>query len=303
MSRALALRLASLLVLSPVFAACVPDTSVSDGEVAEDDADALSLAFSTLPVTKSNAPQGITVITKKSAYVAFFGLQPPAGLDFNKSWVVHYSMGVMNTGGYGIAISDVERKGSGSSAKLVVHLAETVPGPNCPVTQSLTNPQVTVKIPKQKAGIVVEPLFASTVTDCGTVQNWCATALCGPDTRCDEFTDACATDLFCPRAKCANGYVCDEALDACVGRPCDQADSNSCPSGFVCDNQIACITQPCPVDYRCEPAPTVTCADIGWVGVCQGPDLKYCDGDVMHSESCAPGQCGWDDANAYYDCL
>ncbi len=294
--------LASLLSLLGTVS-CAPGSPTGESERSEGDVEALTLDVTVLPITKPSSPSGITVITKKADFVAFFGQQPPAGLNFNQSWVVHYSMGIQNTGGWHADVASIDRVGSGASAKLVVHAQETSPGPNCPVTQSLTNPQVTVKIPKQKKGIPVETIYSSIVTDCGTVQNWCASALCGPDERCDEFQDACVDDRFCIRAKCANGYVCDEDANACVGRPCDPDDSNSCPSGFQCSNHIQCITTPCPADFRCEPAPEVTCDDIGWVGVCQGPTLKYCDGDAMTVVDCAPGQCDYVDSAAYYDCV
>ncbi|NUP09267.1 MAG: protease complex subunit PrcB family protein [Polyangiaceae bacterium] len=282
---------------------CTPDSSVDDIEASSDDAEALSLPLQVLDVTKSNAPSGLTILRKKSEYVAFFGAEPPAGVNFNQSWVVHYSIGVQNTGGYSVSFTSIDRIGSGASARLEVHTLDRTPGPNCAVTMALTNPQVTVKIPKQTKTIPVEQIFGLEVTDCGTVQNWCATALCAPGTTCDEFSDACVDDPFCPKVKCANGYECNEDLDACIGRLCDPDDSNSCPSGFVCENQIACITTPCPTEFRCEPAPEVTCDEIGWEGICHGPTLKYCDGDAMTVIDCAPGQCEFVEADGYYDCV
>lgn len=296
--------LLSTLLAASCLLGCAPDSGLDDrDEAAEDSEAALSLPLTVLDVRKSPAPNGLTVITKKAEFVEFFGSQPPAGLNFNKSWVLHYSMGIANTGGYAAGISQVERIGSGQGARLAVHTTDTSPGPNCIVTMALTNPQVAVVIPKQKKSIQVEQTNEALVTDCGTVQNWCAAALCGPGQVCDEFQDACVEEPFCPKVKCANGYVCDEDVDACVGRPCDPDDSNSCPAGFSCDNQIACITTPCPTDYRCEPAPAVSCDEIGWVGICQGPELKYCNGDELVVQNCAPGQCDFVEAYEYYDCV
>lgn len=289
---------------SLVSAGCAPGGSIEgDEDDTSERSDALSIPFTVLNVSKSEAPSGVTILRKKAEYVAFFGQQPPPGLNFNQSWVIHYSMGVQNTGGYAASIVSVDRVGPSGDKRLAIVVGDTVPGPNCIVTMALTNPQVTVKIPKQTKTIPVDQTFDLTITDCGTVQGWCAAALCAPGTVCDEFADACVEEEdFCPRVKCANGYECSEEQNACIGRSCDPQDSNSCPSGFVCDNDIVCITTPCPTDFRCEPAPEVTCDEIGWVGVCQGPDLKYCDGDDMVEVSCAPGQCAYDDVNEYYDC-
>lgn len=296
---------ASLVALGSLLgvAACAPGSVDNESESSADDSDALSLPLEVLPVSKSEAPPGLTILRKKSEYVAFFGQQPPAGLSFNQSWVLHYSLGIQSTGGFAASIPSVDRIGSGANAQLEIHSQDRAPGPNCMVTQALTNPQVTVKIPKQAKAIPITHANTYVQTDCGTVQGWCATALCGPGQVCDEFSDACVEEPFCPKVKCANGYTCDEDVDACVGRECDPADASSCPSGMVCDNQIACITTPCPTEFRCEPAPEVTCQQIGWVGTCQGTTLKYCDGDDMTVVDCAPSQCDFVDADGYYDCV
>lgn len=297
--------LASLFSLGSLLAfGCAPDSGLDDAsEEAQEGEDALSLNVQVLNVTKSNADPGLTIIKKKADYVAFFGQQPPAGLSFNSSWVLHYSMGVQNTGGYAAGIPAVEREGTGSNKRLVVHTTDTSPGPNCIVTMALTNPQVTVKIPKQSNSLGLDQTNESIVTDCGTVQNWCASALCGPGLVCDEFTDSCVEEPFCPKVKCANGYECSEELDQCIGRICDPNLANDCPQNFVCENQIACITTPCPTEFRCEPAPEVTCDQIGWEGICQGATLKYCNGDDMVTQSCSPGQCEWVEQYGYYDCV
>lgn len=281
--------------------ACAPSSDVEVGEGADEDASELALSFVELPVTKSAADPALTVITKKADYIAFFGTQPPASVNFNKHWVLHYSTGVQSTGGYDANILSVERIGSGDGARLVVGTESVAPGPGCMVTMALTNPQMTVRIPKQKKTVSVEQAWNETMTDCSQ-PNWCASALCGPGTVCDEYVDACVEEPFCPKVKCANGYVCDEAVDACVGRPCDPNLADDCPSGFVCDNQIVCITFPCPAEYRCEPAPSDPCQGIDWVGTCEGTTLKYCDAGSLVTIECAPADCGYSESNGYYDC-
>lgn len=293
-------RLAFLAALA--LASCAPTSEIETGEGAEDVSAELSLAVVELPVTKSNAEVGLTVITKKADYIAFFGAAPPPDVSFNKHWVLHYSTGVQPTGGYDANILGVERIGSGTSARLVVATESVSPGPGCLVTMALTNPQTTVRIPKQKKSISVEQAWNESMTDCSE-PSWCASALCGPGTICDEYTDACVEEPFCPKVKCANGYVCDESVDACVGRPCDPDLADDCPAGFVCDNQIACITQPCPTAFRCEPAPADPCEGYDWVGGCEGTTLKYCDAGELVTIECAPATCGFADGPGYYDCL
>lgn len=274
------LSLGALAVL-PVLG-CAPDSGLDEVERADDVDSGLSVPFEELDVVKSPSSNGLTVLKKKSEYVAFFGQEPPPGLSFNQSWVLHYSMGVRNTGGYDTSILSVERVGKGNTAHVVVTTQEVSPGEGCIVTQALTNPQITVKIPKQKSGVTVDLVTNEITTECG-----------GPD-----------PNAFCPKVKCANGYVCDEDVDACVGRPCDPNDAASCPSGMQCDNQIQCIKAPCPEDFRCEPAPKPLpdCATIGWVGTCDGAVLSYCIDDVLHTVDCSPGSCEFVPEYAFYDC-
>jgi hypothetical protein len=278
----------------------------SDEEAAQvaEATEVTELTLAELEVRKSEAPPGMTIITRKADFKAFFGQEPPAGLSFNKSWVVHYSMGVQGTGGYIATIPSVQRLGKGATAKLVVHAADEVPGSHCRVTESLTNPQITVTIPKQKKNIAVELDTIQNVRDCSE-PDWCAAALCGPGTMCNELEDACVEEAFCPKVRCANGYYCNEDVDACVGRPCDPAglEGEACPDGMVCENQIACITTPCPAQYACEPAPADPCNGIDWAGTCEGTVLSYCDANELIVVDCDPASCGWRSSQGYYDCL
>lgn len=293
---------ATLFTLGLFFTACAPGSDLGEVEDTEDRASALSVPFVELSVKKSPASNGLTVLTKTSDYVAFFGEAPPSSVDFKKHWVLHYSSGVQSSGGYDANIASIERMGSGPNAHLVVGLEDVSPGPMCMVTMALTNPQTTVRIPKQNKSITVDQKTTETITDCSE-PDWCAAALCAPGATCDELQDACVEEAFCPRVRCANGTSCDEELDACVGWLCDPADASSCPTGMVCDNQIVCITYPCPAEYRCEMAPPDPCQGIGWVGVCEGTTLKYCDADVLEVVECAPGDCGFSGSNGYYDCM
>ncbi len=294
--------IATFFSLALAATACAPSSDVESGEGTEEVGAELSVPFVELDVKKSPASTGLTVITKKSEYVEFFGAQPPANVNFQAHWVLHYSSGVQPSGGYGANIVSVDRIGSGAGARLVVGLEDVSPGPACFVTMALTNPQMTVRIPKQKKTIQIEQSTTETITDCSE-PNWCSSALCGPGTQCDEAIDACVDNDFCPLVKCMNGTTCDEAANACVGWLCDPNDASSCPTGMVCENQIACITFPCPAEYRCEQAPVDPCQGIDWVGTCEGTTLKYCQSNELVVVECAPADCGFSSSAGYYDCL
>lgn len=291
----------AFLFSTSLLVACAPeapDATDVEEESSRSEGDALSLSFQKLDVTKSNAPAGLTVLKTKAQYKAFFGSNPPASVNFNQSWVLHYSMGVENTGGYKAEIVGVDRTGTGSNKKLTITTRDTSPGQACVVTQSLTNPQMTVKINKQTSSLPIEQSATFETTDC-SVPDWCATALCGPAEKCDEATDTCKHS-FCMLAKCANGFECDDSVSACVPRQCDPNVADTCPSGFACTNQIACITAPCPTDYRCHEA---GCGSVTFEGECNGNVLAYCENKTLHTVDCQSSTCGFDAGHAWYDCL
>lgn len=290
----------AVLFSSTMVVACAPEAPDADveEESSRSEADALSLPFQTLDVKKSAASPGLTVLKTKAQYKAFFGANPPSSVNFNQSWVLHYSSGVQNTGGYKAEIIGVDRTGAGANKKLTVTTRDTSPGEGCFVTQALTNPQMTVKINKQVSTLPVELSMTSATTDC-SVPNWCATALCGPGQMCIEETDTCKNS-FCMVAKCANGYRCDDEAAACVPRECDPDVADTCPAGFACTNNIVCITFPCPADYRCHESP---CGTTTFEGECDNNTLKYCDNNTLHTVDCQTSTCGYDASHAWYDCL
>jgi hypothetical protein len=297
------MRLVSLFLsfaLSLAAFGCAPDSGVDPQDRTSREEAALSVPFQVLPFAKSAAPAGVTVIKSKAQFKSFFGVAAPGNVDFLKSWVVHYSLGIENTGGYKAEIVNIERTGSGATKLLTVETRATSPGPMCMVTMSLTNPQVAVVIKRQAAGIPVDESNEAVTTDCSE-PSWCAAALCPDGTQCDEPTDSCQAPPFCPKVKCANGFTCDEEADACVPRPCDPDVADTCPGGFVCHNSIVCITTPCPVDYRCIVSDP--CGGVTYEGECDDNTLKYCEDSELHIVSCASQTCGFDSQNHYYDCL
>jgi hypothetical protein len=300
-------RLALALALSamPFFGGCAAVDSDVDAP-AEDAAEGragLAVPFEVVPFTKSDAPAGLTVIKSKAQFKAFFGFSAPSNLSFQTTWVVHHSLGVKGTGGYAAEITGVERTGSGPSKLLTVATRTTSPGPACFVTQALTNPQVSVKIPRQAAQIPVAEVNEAVEKDCSE-PNWCAAALCAEGSFCDESIDSCVATTFCMVAKCANGYTCSDEEQACVPRPCDPNDAASCPDGFTCHNQIACITAPCPEDFRCIEQQVGPCGDVTYEGLCTADDtLQYCENDELIVVPCGSATCSWSSQNNYFDCL
>ncbi len=249
-AKSLAQKLAVALFLSLPLAGSVVGCSVDSTADESDDLTSSTVTFKKLSITKANASPALTILKSKAQFQAFFGKPAPSSIDFNKSWILHYSTGMQNTGGFKAEIVSIKRSGSGASRKLDIVTRATSPGPACIVTESLTNPQMTVKINKQVSSIGINQENDDVVTDCSE-PDFCATALCPSGLVCSEATDSCIQTPFCWIAKCPNGTTCDDTARACVPSACDSADEASCPSGFECRNQIQCIQAPCPEDYRC----------------------------------------------------
>src|SRR5262245_28381856 len=114
---------AGLLVSLAVFA---PGCGADD---AQGEAQDLTQSVSLIPlgVSKAAAKAGLTGLKSKSAYEEFFGSAPPASVDFQKHWVVHYSMGMRKTGGYGTEITHIEKTGSGTKKTLLVKTEDHAP--------------------------------------------------------------------------------------------------------------------------------------------------------------------------------
>jgi len=85
------------------------------------------------------------LITTAAAYRGLLGTEPPENLDFSREWVAFYAAGTLPTGGYSAHISRVS---AASGGLLLIETRLVSPGPNCLVTQALTNPYVVVRFPK-----------------------------------------------------------------------------------------------------------------------------------------------------------
>jgi len=274
----LARTLAALIAAASMVLAvgCAPGSDEPESQenlVSSDEA--LEVAFEAIDVRKTEAGPGLTVVKSRQAYRDFFGSEPPASVKFNKHWVLHYSLGVQSTGGFGTDIASIERTGSGSNKKLVVTTHDTFPGPLCTVTQALTNPQVAVRINKHN-GTPVEQ-------------------------SADVETTDCSEENYCHKVRCANGYECDELQDACVPRACSPEIENDCGSTMVCMNQIRCITTPCPEMFRCVDP----CGGLTYDGSCSSDasSVFWCDKGEILEYTCEQGTSCSVDANGYNDCL
>ena len=111
----------------------------------------VALPFAPLEVRASGRPRGEirTLLTSARMYQAFVGSPPPEGLDFQREWVVLYAAGTMPTGGYVADISYIGRTNDGRGITIETRLVE--PGPDCFVTQALTNPYVLVRFPRPES--------------------------------------------------------------------------------------------------------------------------------------------------------
>ncbi len=253
---------------------CAPPSAELGSEEANavESDEALSVAFVSLDVRKDGAEAGLTVLKSKQAYVDFFGQAPPAEVKFSQHWVLHYSLGVMPSGGYATEVTSIDKRGSGSNRKLAVATADTSPGASCAVTMALTNPQATVRINKHN-GASVEHAAEQVVSDC-SAPNWCWTV------------------------RCANGYECDETVDACVPRACNPDVADDCGPNMVCMNQIRCITQPCPEKFTCVDP----CGGLTYDGSCDGSVVRWCEEGEILELTCEEGtSCSIDEAG-FADC-
>lgn len=108
----------------------------------------IALPFAPLEVRASGRPRGElrTLLTSARMYQAFVGSPPPEDLNFQREWVILYAPGTMPTGGYVADISYIGRSADGRTLTIETRLIE--PGPDCFVTQALTNPYVLVRFPR-----------------------------------------------------------------------------------------------------------------------------------------------------------
>ena len=307
LARVLVLALAT--ALSSAVGCSADDPGVASQELTD-------IAFVELDVAKHAAPAGLTVVKSTADFEEFFGESPPASVDFKRHWVVHLSAGIKNTGGYRIEIASIQKQGSGAQRKLVVRGHETAPGPDCFVTQALTNPQMTVRINKQASTPQTALELQSEVRSCGNgpcedLGGQCKSspidvtfpANCQADfamqqvtgAQCPAMNQACCLPVRCggiAARPCPDGAMC-------VDDPTDNCDPNNggADCGGVCTKKIACggfAGLACPDGMSCVDDPSDECdPDDGGadcIGVC-APE-PACDPELMCTQviTCVDGK-------------
>lgn len=269
-------------------AAQVDDDHAQDGEVAEADdgvTAAVSLPFKVIDARKSAAPAGLRVIESLHEYKSFFGTSPPAGVDFAKHHVVHYSLGVKPTGGFSVDVTKITRRGTSGHRSLEVDVRAVSPGPKCMVTQALTNPQVTVRIAKQSG---VKQSYAKVSAE---------TKICGSGSECTSADQ-------CPGSKIAC-RLCADGTAACPQTTCNAGVCgiriDQCPEEVVCGG-IAGVA--CPKGYSCVDDATDSCDPADGGADCSGKCQKDCTGP-MPSCAAPPAGCHYEGlgcVNGNYTC-
>lgn len=112
-------------------------------EAAKADRPALTLIPFTDDIGLAGQKEVAKVFTSASAYSQYFGHAAPRMVDWAHDWVVFYSAGERNTGGYAATIAEVTTSQTGRTLK--VETALSSPGPNCLVTQAFTHPYALAK--------------------------------------------------------------------------------------------------------------------------------------------------------------
>jgi hypothetical protein len=112
-----------------------------------------SLAFSEIEdfqVPRAIAEQPATKVFKTAEeFQQFFGAPAPASVDFSKSAVAYYGIGMKPNGGYGARIVSI----SVSATKPVLHLEteQSKIGKGCAATQALTYPHHLVRFDRSNS--------------------------------------------------------------------------------------------------------------------------------------------------------
>jgi hypothetical protein len=277
----------SLMLVGGCAASDAGDVGVS-AQALQASGDAVSFSEFEDPMGTSQAgtdPQR-RLIRSEFEYRRLFGHRSP-GIDFWREVVVFYGAGVKDTGGYHASITEITRDGS----RLHVTTSLESPGANCRVTESLTHPNVLVRL---KARGVRSARFDSqdTTRDCECLQ----LALCIRGFIFDNSPDVCKC-VPDPNAKRCGGFAGTPCPDGqeCIDDPSDSCDPTmggadcgglcvpgseptnpcaavQCPTGSSCNEKGECIPNP----------PAVFCGGIAnfqcpGLGQCQDDPYDGCD--------------------------
>jgi hypothetical protein len=227
------------LPLAPLAAGCGSDAASESSDITQ------AVSFEVLDVTHEAPKAGLTVLKNGADYHAFFGADAP-DVDFNRYWVVHYSLGKKSHGGFATRITAVLKTGPSSHRTLVVHTVDESPGDDCASTSAVEYPQFAVRIKKQPSTPAEKAIAEAVVKscsafDCGALEDR-ASETCFPDDD-DADWESCFKDSFRDL-----GDVRQQAKDCCNGSGSFMwcADFNNgdftCPTngGTCTDEHVGC---------------------------------------------------------------
>jgi hypothetical protein len=265
-------------------------SDAQDDDAVQGAEEALAPGAEQLPFSELTDPNGIgtaggsktrVLITSAARYARLFGHDAPADVDFAAGdAVIFYSAGVKPTGGYDASVLSVVL----DRHRLHVTTRLESPGSNCPVTQSLTKPNVLVKVRLTAVVRSVRFVANNTVRDCSEPPAFCGGF--GGFPCPDPDAQDCVDD---PSDDCdpANGGA--DCGGICVPKTSDPCATVRCRAGTVCQvsdmGSPACVAigpfcggiaaRPCPGLGECIDNPTDSCdpraggADCGGVCVCE----------------------------------
>jgi hypothetical protein len=282
------------------------DLTEEAGLQADVDDKADRAAIPVTPFTDNIGTRGQTetrvLFTTAASYKSYFGHAAPASVNFGTEWVVFYSAGSKNTGGYQASVQRVRLSDSGLTIKVTTSLES--PGVGCIVTQAFTKPHQLVKFKKPTP----RPFYVSyyrndTLRNCGATGPFCGgiagiqcpgagTCVDNPNDSCNPATGGrdCGGVCECNALGfCIGGFVWDSSPEVCgcvadpASNPCAAV---RCAAGTHCEvTPIVCVTTPCNPIAECKP-------DVV-VGACNSDsDCKlsdnYCGGCAC--DALGPGQ-------------
>ncbi len=144
-----------------------------------------------------------------------------------------------------------------------------------------------------------------------TTDDLCSGGKCvgGPPLNCDDgnpcTADTCSPTAGCNHEAAAGACKVDASVGTCVAGACcvPQCSGKACgPDG--CGG----VCGACAAGQTCQPDGTCLvdgCAGISYQGCCDAGVIKWCEGGLAKSLTCANAApaCGWDAANQFYNCV
>lgn len=274
----------------------VIDDPLDDGAFVEDEAGIRRTLLAeevTLVATKAWSDRPTRKLFRNATeFDAFFGRGSAraTGLDFRRQWVVFFSAGRQNTGGFSARIDRIEVSSTGKTYYPFATFRS--PGGGCMVTQALTKPHHLVSISKSRTvpsslRWTIDRPFRhcscdAIACDDGTVclesegealcvpRTDCTMARCTADTYCD---DSSGTAQCLPRATCATilcnpGFLCTEAsgtaecvsISPCAAVRCREGTYCTDETGSAaCVSYMSCANVRCAAGTRCVEEPVDDC--------------------------------------------